>query len=446
MRFSIMFCLFFIAVACSTLSETNWSFLPPIENRWESVKTFGGSAEDIAHAIITTQDGGFAVVGNTQSTDGDFSSKADLGSDLFLMKFNDFGDLEWVQTYGGSGDDRGHGLVQLTDGGYALVGYSKSDDGDASVNKGQHDNWVIRTDTEGNILWEKSFGFLGHDHAYNIIATSDGGLFFNGFLDVTASNGLGQNKKEAHFSTVHGVGEFWVHKIDLNGNLQWRNFYGGTSNDRSYDSIETKTGDFVIVGASESQDVDIKDPRGSYDIWVIKIDARGNLLWEQSNGGSGYDKGEALVETADGDYLILGQTYSHDGDIQDTAGSSDIVLTKLDSSGTIKEVRTLGGSGFDTAKALVQRPDQSLLLVGHSNNVGSSIDDLPAGNDVSLYYTLPNGSLIESAKLTGSGLDEGNDLVITTKGKVIVVGSTESSSEDFSNPKGGKDIFVAFWH
>ena len=109
-------------------------------------------------------------------------------------------------------------------------------------------------------------------------------------------------------------------------------------------------------------------------------------------------------------------------------------------------MRTLGGSGFDTAKALVQRPDQSLLLVGHSNNVGSSIDDLPAGNDVSLYYTLPNGSLIESAKLTGSGLDEGNDLVITTKGKVIVVGSTESSSEDFSNPKGGKDIFVAFWH
>ena len=87
MRFSIMFCLFFIAVACSTLSETNWSFLPPIENRWESVKTFGGSAEDIAHTIITTQDGGFAVVGNTQSTDGDFSSKADLGSDLFLMKF-----------------------------------------------------------------------------------------------------------------------------------------------------------------------------------------------------------------------------------------------------------------------------------------------------------------------------------------------------------------------
>ena len=199
--------------------------MPSVSNTWESIQTFGGSKEDVANAVIITSDGGFAIVGNTQSNDGDFSNKVRTGSDIFLMKFNDEAKLQWIKTYGGSGDDRGHGLVELADEGFALIGYSKSSDGDASINKGQHDNWVLRTDSKGNLLWEKSFGFLGHDHAYNIIATSDGGLFFNGFLDVTASNGQGQNKKEVHFSARHGVGEFWVHKIDLEGNIEWRRYF-----------------------------------------------------------------------------------------------------------------------------------------------------------------------------------------------------------------------------
>ena len=138
------------------------------------------------------------------------------------MKFSASNSLEWTQIYGGSRDDRGYDVVQLLDEGFALVGYSKSDDGDASVNQGQHDNWVIRTDSKGLLLWQKSFGFLGHDHAYSITSTSDGGLFFNGFLDVTASNGQGQDGKRNYLTKKHGVGEFWCHKIDRNGNLQWR--------------------------------------------------------------------------------------------------------------------------------------------------------------------------------------------------------------------------------
>ena len=120
--FGVSWVLFFSA--CSPITETNWSFLPPVENRWDAVQTFGGSAEDIAHAVIRTQDGGFAIVGNTQSTDGDFSQKTRAGSDLFLMKFSSMRTLEWTQTYGGSEDDRGHDLVQLPDGGFAVVGYS----------------------------------------------------------------------------------------------------------------------------------------------------------------------------------------------------------------------------------------------------------------------------------------------------------------------------------
>ena len=438
--------LLFIFVGCSPITDTNWSFLPPVVNTWESLQTYGGSQEDIANAVVSTQDGGFAVVGNTQSTDGDFSNKKRPGSDLFLMKFNSEKKLEWTETYGGSDDDRGQGLVQLNDGGFVLIGYSKSSDGDASINKGNHDNWVIRTDAKGSLLWEKSYGYLGHDHAYNIIATSDGGLFFNGFLDVTASNGMGQNKKEAYFSAHHGVGEFWVHKIDLQGSLMWSRYFGGTRNDRSYDAIQSKDGGYVIAGVSESQDLDIRDPRGSYDIWVIKIDANGDLLWERSIGGSEYDKGNAIIETRKGEYLVLGQTYSNNGDVKNQSGSSDILIARISPSGSLMEMKTLGDSGFETANALVERPDGNLVLVGHrsSSNIGSG--EKLIRNDVSLYYTLPNGNLIQSAKLTGPGLDEANDLAINQEGKVIVVGSSESSSGDFKKSKGEKDIFIAFWH
>jgi len=199
MKYTILF-LYFLIVSCSPTTESDWPNIPPVVGKWDAVVTFGGSEEDIAHSIISTTDGGFAIIGNTQSIDGDFSEKKRAGSDIFVMKFDLNASLEWTHTYGGSEDDRGFDIVELSTGGFALIGYSKSEDGDASLNQGQHDNWVLRIDAMGTLLWEKSFGFLGHDHAYNIIATEDGGLFFNGFLDVTASKGAGQDGKQFHYN------------------------------------------------------------------------------------------------------------------------------------------------------------------------------------------------------------------------------------------------------
>ena len=172
--------LYLCLIACDASS---WEETTPLAHRYELkwVKTIGGSQEDIAHDIITTADGGFALLGNSQSTDGNLSGKTRLGSDLMLVKFNAAGEIVWIQTYGGSEDDRGHSLVQLPDSGYLLLGYAMSADGDLNINEGQHDNWVLRVDAQGELLWQKSFGFAGHDHAYHILATQDGGFLFNGF-------------------------------------------------------------------------------------------------------------------------------------------------------------------------------------------------------------------------------------------------------------------------
>ena len=433
-----------LLIGCSSTTEMDSETLIPISGNWDLVNTYGGSEEDIAHGITATADGGYILVGNSKSTDGIFSNKNRAGSDIFLMKFNALNEVEWTSTYGGSEDDRGHDVVQLADGGFAVVGYSQSSDGDTSRNEGQHDNWVFKTDAQGNLIWEKSFGFLGHDHAYSIISTSDGGLFFNGFLDVTASNGAGQDGK-VQLTKKHGVGEFWCHKLDADGNLQWRRYFGGTSNDRSYDAIETKEGDFVLVGSSESQDVDITNPKGEYDIWLVKIDAKGNLLWQRSVGGSGYDIGTALIEANDGDLLITGQSYSLDKDITNPLGSSDGILVRMSAEGVLKKVQNYGSKEFDSVKDIIQRADGTIVMVGYSGSgeieTGGTLD-----NDVLLYFTCVECTLVIISKIDGDGLDIPEKIAITTKGQVILVGSTNSTTAPYSNPAGEKDLFVAIWN
>ena len=100
-------------------------------------------------------------------------------------------------------------------------------------------------------------------------------------MDVTASNGEGNSGKPSK-AKRHGVGEFWCHKIDANGNIQWQRYFGGTNNDRSYDAIQTREGNFLIVGTTESNDVDVKNPKGSYDVWVVMVSPFGDMIWENS--------------------------------------------------------------------------------------------------------------------------------------------------------------------
>jgi len=442
-NFKAFFILVFL-INCSKNIETNLPLKFSFDSEFKIINTYGGSNEDIAHAIIKTYDGGFAVIGNTKSNDIDLNFRTTNDSDVLFLKFKPDLELDYIKTYGGSDDDRGYDLVQLEDRGFILLGYSKSSDGDVSLNKGQHDNWVIRIDQKGKIIWEKSFGFSGHDHAYNIISTKDGGFFFNGFLDVTASNGMGMTKKKMISSKKHGVGEFWCHKIDKDGNLQWRKYFGGTNNDRSYDAIQTLEGDFIIVGTSESNDFEISNSKGSYDMWVIKLDNNGNLIWEKSFGGKGYDGGNAVIENSYGNIMILGQTNSLDNDITDPLGSSDFFLVNMTKKGEILNIENLGTSNFDSGKSIMELDDGSHYLLGHTNDI-TSVDG-NFGSDILFIKTLPNGVFIENQKVGGSGTDIGYDFTQISDGSIIIVGSTDSEDGIFSKNNGKEDVFIIKWN
>jgi hypothetical protein len=401
-------------------------------------KTYGGSHEDAAASAVQTQDGNLAVFGTTSSINGNIGDKIIEENDYWLMLLDLDGNMLWSRTYGGSGDDVGQHVIQTNDLGFAIVGYSMSDDGDGSNNEGFHDNWILKLDASGNIEWEKSFGFAGHDHAYSVTQTVDGGYFITGFIDVTASGGEGNRTGN---TAMHGVGEYWCHKLDPNGNVEWRRYFGGTNNDRSFAAVQADDGGYVITGFSESDDFDISGSKGSYDYWVIKLDGSGNMLWERSFGGSEVDQSRAIVKTRDNGYIIAGNSFSTDGDNASNLGSSDFLLVKINDLGETVWIKNYGGSEFDYATS-IKRANSGYVLSGYSRSADQQLNSNYGDNDFWVLKINEKGEILWQKSFGGSGRDLAFDAIETSEGHVIVVGETESTDHDIQQNKGRTDVLV----
>jgi len=435
-----------ISIFCACLPDYISNTTAPVffSGKLIDVKLLGGSDEEVAREVIELHEGGYAMVGSTKSTDGDFSNRIGNDWDLFLIKMDEQGEVTWKKTYGGSGDDFGFSLTETPVGGFVLMGYSNSQDGDVPPTKGYHDNWIIKVDASGALIWKKSFGYSGHDHAYNVIPTKDGGYFFNGFLDVTASNGEGNSGKSSK-ANRHGVGEFWCHKIDSNGNIEWQRYFGGTNNDRSYDAIQTKEGNFLVVGTSESEDVDVKKPKGSYDVWVVMVSPSGEMLWENSYGGSLVDEASKVIEDSYGNFRIIGNTHSEDIDVVNPRGSSDIWQITLDKSGRLIGSYNFGGSGFDLGTSISEGQCGSLFISGYSRSLDGNLNSNNGENDLFLIYLPTDGSNVKTITLGGEENDFAYDVLVQRNGGVILVGQSFSKNPPFDQNNGESDIIVARW-
>ncbi len=405
------------------------------------IKSFGGSGDDTARSVVETLDGGFAVLGFSNSTDGDLQGKSTQVNDYWLLKTDREGNTLWSRTYGGSMDDRGQSVIQTSDGGFALTGYAMSADGDASNNEGFHDNWVLKLDGQGGIQWERSFGFSGHDHSYDLVETLGGGLFFVGFLDITSARADGYDEK-AYTLTRHGVGEFWGTKLDAEGQLEWRTYFGGTNNDRAHAVVRAHDQGYVMAGFSESDDFDISNPKGSYDFWVVKVSEAGEMLWENSYGGTGIDIAQDISQTEDGGYIIAGSTISADGDVAFSKGGSDAWVVKIDSRGNLLWERTYGGSGFDAAESVRPAKDGGFIIASNSRSSDGDVGSNAGENDLWVFKIDSGGTLLWEQSYGGSGLEFGFDAVETEDGSILVLG--ESNSTDFSPllNKGGTDLIL----
>lgn len=417
-------------VACSKNKIENPGFTV-------NARTFGGIENDNAKAVIRTSDNGYAVLGHTQSQDGDITDKQNTSFDYWLLKFDAQNTLQWTKTFGGSDDDRGNSLLQTSDGGFAILGYSQSSDGDVVENAGAQDHWIARTDTSGNLIWQKSYGFSGRDEGISVIQTNDLGFLIVGVLDVTASGGEGSTSRRKHAG-----GDYWAIKITANGELQWSKFFGGTFTDTAYDVVETQEGSFIIVGSSDSTDVDISDNKGAYDFWVVKISGSGDLVWEKNYGGSEIDEAHAIISSSDGNYLIVGETRSSDGDIAFNNGAADVWVIKISDNSDLIWEKTYGGSSFDVGRAITKLQNSGYIIAGSSRSADGDVSANQGQNDVWLLEIDDNGSLKWEQTIGGSQIDFAHAITELEDGTIIAVGETASSDMDIPQNKGFTDVLT----
>jgi len=406
------------------------------------VATLGGSNNDSASSVIATSDGGFAILGHTQSKDGDVLDKTDDSFDFWVLKFNQEALLEWSKTFGGSANDRGRSLIQTSDGGYALLGFSSSSDGDVTVNAGQLDLWLLKLDPLGNLQWQKSYGFSGIDQGTSLTQTSDQGFLITGVLDVTASGGEGNTNRGAQ---RHAGGDYWTLKTDGAGNLQWSRYFGGNFTDTPEQVVATADQGFIIAGGSDSSDTDISNNLGNYDFWVIRISASGELLWERSFGGSEIDEAQAIVLGTNGNYYVVGTTRSNDVMVTKNNGAADIWLIKISADGELIWEKSYGGSNFDSALDLSLGND-GLFICGSSRSADGDVGENKGQNDLWILKVSLEGAMLWERSIGGSNIDFGYSVCQLNNGSLIAVGDTSSNDADILINKGFTDLLIVELH
>ncbi|MGB6267594.1 MAG: hypothetical protein WBF67_01170 [Olleya sp.] len=405
----------------------------------ENVTTLGGTKNESGQAVKKTADGGFIVLGFTQSMDGDVTNKNDESYDVWVLKYNADIELEWQNTYGGSNDERGNDIIQTQDGGYAITGFTFSNDGDISINNGQEDFWVIKIDAQGNLVWEKTFGYSGIDTGISILQTNDGGYFVTGILDVTASEGAGNTRNA---QAQHAGGDYWALKLDQSGTIQWSKYFGGLLTDTPFDAIQTEDNGFLMVGSSDSEDTDISNNKGSYDFWITKVSSTGVLQWEKSFGSTEIDEARAIIKSGDGNYFIVGDTRGDNTDVSTNLGAADVWLIKISPTGQLLWDKSYGGENFDVGLAIATTNDDGFVICGSSRSASGNVTENQGQNDAWVFKIDINGSLKWQQAVGGSDVDFAYSVVELENGTVILVGESSSNDFDITENKGFTDLLL----
>jgi hypothetical protein len=273
-----------------------WLLKVDADGNMEWNKTYGGTSRDYHTFMCQTSDGGYALAGDTTS----FGAG---NKDFWLVKTDTDGNMEWNMTYGGTAIETEPALCLTSDGGYALAGYT------ISFGAGSQDGWLVKTDTDGNMEWNMTYGGTGFDWGMHLIQTLDEGY---AILAVTNSFGAGD-------------ADYWLIKTDSDGNMLWNKTYGETGFDFGVHVLQTVEGGYAIIGFTDSFGA------GGTDAWLVKTDVDGIMRWNQTYGGAEDDEGWSLIETSDGGYALAGNTYSFG------AGDQDFYVVKTDEFGVVPE-------------------------------------------------------------------------------------------------------------
>ena len=410
--------------------------------QWQ--KSFGGSQSDGAFSICQTTDGGYVVAGYTESNDSDIAVFHG-NQDYWILKLNNTGSIEWQKSLGGTDKDFSFSIQQTSDGGYIVAGQSISDDIDISGNHGQEDYWIVKLNSSGNIQWQKSLGGSNNDYAYSIIQTMSGGYIVAGTTKSTDGD------ISFHHGTIAIQYDYWVVNLDSAGTILWEKTLGGGSNDLAECVIQTTDSGFVIAGRSSSNDGEVTNHHGTTqysDLWIVKLNNSGNLQWQKSLGGSLNDGAYSIQQTLDGGFIAGGTSTSSDGDVTLHYGSfvdNDIWIVKIDSVGNLIWEKTLGGTGTDWLHYIQQTNDGEYILAGYTGSDDGDLMGLRGrGIDYDFWIVkLSNIGNMQWQKVMGGTKDDIARCVKQTNDNgFIVSGSSSSSNGDLTKNNGKSDFWI----
>lgn len=394
---------------------------------WE--KTTGGTDTDWLHYAFQNSKGNYIFSGYSYSDiSGDQTEEPRGQGDFWIVETNPQGQLLWQKRIGGSAADAIFKIVELKDGTYLLAGisYSGISGEKTETIRGLRDLWLVKLDSQNNISWQRTYGGDGYEDLTDLIVTSDGG-----YLAVVNSNSTTSGDKTA---PSFGGSDLWVLKLNSEGLIEWQETYGGDSIDSNGQLHETPQGNFVIAASSASGLSGNKAvaSRGLSDYWLFEIDPSGNIIWQKTYGGDNGDHLSALVSTPDGGFLIAGDSASEVNGDKSIAnkGGVDLWLVKTDGTGTIEWQKVIGGNSTEWLADLdVSGSGGYIISAMSASNIGFDKTESNRGNrDYWIVKISDDGEICWDKTLGGNSLDNPMSGFEDSDGNFVLGGWSDSNT------------------
>ena len=341
------------------------------ELMWQ--QAYGGTGNDELRMALALPDGGFIAVGHTESAP---LSKG--GRDAWLVRTDGLGRLLWQRAYGGSGNDAARAIVALPDGGYVVVGETGSADIAGLTPRGATDAWLMRLDSRGAVLWQRSYGGSGADGLWSVATLGDGTYVACG----------GTESSDGDMPPGRGKTDGLLLQVSGDGSLRWRRTYGGSSFDEFY-SLAPYQGGLAVVGTAQSRDGDVRGHRGNGDVWLLSTDASGLVRTSACYGGTGDEGGNYVSPTRDGGLLVAATARSRDGQRTVFRGVFDGWLLRIDAGLGLRWQKSIGGFQNDAFTwAAESAAGGHYLVAGHTVSTDLDLAETITHGSVDAWYAL----------------------------------------------------------
>ena len=343
--------------------------------QWE--KSFGGTGYESARDVAETADGGYIVLGETNSTDGGVIAGYGGTKDIWLLKLDAAGNLQWQKRYGGSGLDIGNHIEITSDGGYLIAASSSSNDGDIRGNHGTGgytDGVLMKITAAGAVQWSKCFGGSKNEELFDF-EIINGTIFFTGFTN-SIDGDIPPDQKNY---------DVWLLAIDQNGSKIFSKIYGGSQNDVAYCMTKGADGSLTLAGYTTSTDGDVSGAKGGQDYWILNVSQKGKLNWQKDMGGTDAEYAKTIITDKDSSYIIGGISYSDNGDVTNPLGKGDYWTVKLSPAGNVVWKKSWGGSENDHLRCMIRNPlTNEYYLAGDSESGDGDFTDSKGETDVAV--------------------------------------------------------------